>query len=226
MIVKKYLSIVESIIKQAEGVYTLEFSSEKKFKFKPGQFLHLALDNNYDGVGQWPESRCFSIQTTPSEKNIKITYSVKGRFTKLMEIQLEEGREIWLKLPYGDLFTAEHSKENNIFISGGTGITPYLSLFNDSSFSSYSNPKLFTGYKTRQMSFYGKELAKAKELNSSLEIVEFFEDINGRIDESSIMYDPASCYFISGPPDMIIYYKCVLINNSIPEENIITDYWE
>lgn len=30
-------------------------------------FLHLALDD-YGGVGQWPESRCFSIQSSPEEK--------------------------------------------------------------------------------------------------------------------------------------------------------------
>jgi hypothetical protein len=52
----------------------LEFCSERKFKFAPEEFLHMALDE-YDPSGALPESRRFSIQTVP-EENIKITYTI------------------------------------------------------------------------------------------------------------------------------------------------------
>jgi ferredoxin-NADP reductase len=49
MIIKKYRVRVSSIINPLEGVYTLEFESlNGKFKYAPGQFLHLALDAEYD----------------------------------------------------------------------------------------------------------------------------------------------------------------------------------
>ena len=81
MLVKKYRSkLINS--NPFEGIYTLEFESlNGKYKYYPGQFLHLALDQDYDGSGQWPESRCFSMQSNPDQKTIKITYAVKGRFT-------------------------------------------------------------------------------------------------------------------------------------------------
>ena len=88
----------------------MEFKSLGRYKYYPGQFLHLAIDHEYDGSGQWPESRCFSMQSNPDEKTIKITYAVKGRFTKQMEEKLKIGSEVWLKLPYGDLFTQPHKK--------------------------------------------------------------------------------------------------------------------
>jgi ferredoxin-NADP reductase len=72
MLVKKYNVEIKSIQSPVPGVYTLEFNSDKKFKFVPGAFFHLALDE-YDPSGAWPESRCFSIQTSPNEENIKIT---------------------------------------------------------------------------------------------------------------------------------------------------------
>lgn len=83
-------------------------------KFRPGQFLHLAIDT-YDPSYPWPESRVFSIANSPTRKEtIKITFAVKGRFTKRMYNELKEGDIIWLKLPYGD-FTFNDCIENLLY---------------------------------------------------------------------------------------------------------------
>ena len=117
-IVKKYPSKVINIYNKIQGVYTLEIQSlDKPYKYKSGQFLHLALDK-YDPSSQWPQSRCFSIQSAPGSDTIKITYAVKGSFTTRMEKQLKQGSEITLKLPFGYLFLQEHSRNNTVFISG------------------------------------------------------------------------------------------------------------
>ena len=82
--------------------------------------MHLALDE-YDPSSGWPESRCYSMQTSPVNEFIKITFSVKGKFTTRMADELKQGKIIDLKLPYGDFFQQDHSKENVVFIAGGTG---------------------------------------------------------------------------------------------------------
>ena len=121
MLVKKYRSVLVTLLNPFEGIYRLEFKSlDGKFKYHPGQFLHLAIDPDYDGSGQWPDSRCFSMQSNPDDNTIKISYAVKGRFTRIMEDQLKPGSEVWLKLPYGDLFTRQHDKKNTVFIAAGT----------------------------------------------------------------------------------------------------------
>ena len=138
---KKYKAEIISIVNHFDKIYTLEFSSEAgNVKYHPGQFLHLAIDPDYDGSGQWPESRCFSMQSNPNEESIKITYSVKGNFTKRMEQHLRVGSDVWIKLPYGDLFTQPHNKTNTVFISGGTGITPFISPFTHDTFKEYITP--------------------------------------------------------------------------------------
>src|SRR5664280_2881442 len=167
---KKYLSRVVSIKNHFEGIYTLEFESlNGKFKYHPGQFLHLAIDSQYDGSDQWPESRCFSMQSNPLEPTIKITYSVKGKFTRNMVNTIKVGSEVWLKLPYGDLFTQEHNKVNTVFIAGGTGITPFLSLFTDSSFVAYEKPVLYAGFRCEEMNLYFEQIETARKINPSLE---------------------------------------------------------
>lgn len=227
MLTKKYKSELVSILNPFEGIYTLELKSlGRPFKYNPGQFLHLAIDKDYDGIGQWPESRCFSMQSNPTEDTIRITYAVKGQFTKEMEETLNISSIVWLKLPYGDLFDQSHNKENTVFIAGGTGITPFLSLFTHESFNEYNNPKIYLGFRKIAYNIYNEELNSSQ--NNSKFIKFFIEDIDGTIDIQSVYNDNgnASNYFISGPPLMIKTFKQTLIENGVPNENVLTDDWE
>lgn len=227
MLAKKYLSEVVSVKNPFKGIYTIEFKSlERPFKYDPGQFLHIAIDEDYDGIGQWPESRCFSMQSDPAEDVIRITYAVKGIFTQEMEKVLKVGREVWLKLPFGELFTQPHNKTNTVFIAGGTGVTPYLSLFTHESFRAYVNPKVYLGYKNEDYYIYQKELAAIK--NDNAQITIFYENKDGVIDIIKIHEQNGndSNYFISGPPAMIKIFKNKLIELGVPRENVLTDDWE
>lgn len=229
MLKKKYKSEVISILNPIEGIYTLDFKSlSGKYKYAPGQFLHIAIDGEYDGSYQWPESRCFSMQSNPSEEIIRITYAVKGFFTKKMEEELRIGSKVWLKLPYGELFTQPHNKINTVFIAGGTGLTPFLSLFTHDSFAKYVNPKVYLGFRTKDYNLYQNELDKACQLNHNLCLTIFYENIDGIIDIEKItsVNDPNSNYFVSGPPLMIKTFKEILLKKAVPLLNVFTDDWE
>lgn len=226
MIAKKYKSELVSISNQLKGIYTLTFKSlGRPYKFLPGQFLHIALDECYDGTGQWPDSRCFSIQSSPNEENIKITYTVKGEYTKFMEQQLKIGSLVWLKLPYGDLFQHSNSKQRTVFIAGGTGITPFLSLFTHESFSEYIHPKIYLGFRSEGFNIYENELKRTR--NSHIFLKYYYEDKDGVINIERIFIENGfeSVYFISGPPLMIKTFKKSLIEKGVKDVNIITDDW-
>ena len=227
MIVKKYRARVNSLKNPAKGIYTLEFrSSDGPFRYVPGQFLHLALDNEYDGTGQWPESRCFSMQSNPDEPDLRITYAVKGRFTGMMEKQLKVGSEVWLKLPYGDLFTRNHHRKDTVFIAGGTGITPFLSLFTHQSFREYESPRIYIGFRSEELNIYQAELGRI--CNSSVLVKYVYESKDGRLGIKQIIEENgmAPDFFISGPPEMIKTFRDNLINAGISLNQIKTDDWE
>jgi NAD(P)H-flavin reductase len=232
MLQKKYRSSIVSINNPFEGIYTLEFKSlNGKYKYHPGQFLHIAIDEDYDGAGQWPDSRCFSMQSNPTEETIRVTYSVKGAFTKQMEQSLQVGSEVWLKLPYGDLFTQPHSKENTVFIAGGTGITPFLSLFTHESFKEYINPKIYLGFRSKEFNIYSTEFNSVQLCAHSVNLCVpkiFYQDSEGVIDIEKIFNENGteSNYFISGPPAMIKTFKQELIGKGVPAGNVLTDDWE
>ena len=227
-IVKKYSAEVISIEQPIEQLYTIKMRAlNGSFKYAPGQFLHLALEE-YDPSSGWPESRCFSMQSTSKEDFIKITYAVKGAFTKRMADELSVGKLITLKLPYGDLFSQEHSKENTIFIAGGTGITPFLSLFNDQSFVNYSKPILYAGFRERKLNLYEDEIKLAMNINSGLKVNCIYQDEKGILNIAEILKSNGSknTFFISGPPVMIKNFKTYLLENGVPQNQIKTDDWE
>jgi ferredoxin-NADP reductase len=225
MIVKKYRSVVTSVENPLKGIFTLEMQSlTGPFRYAPGQFLHIALDTEYDGAGQWPESRCFSMQSSPDEDNIRITYAVKGRFTKMMEQQLKAGSEVWLKLPYGDLFTRQHNKAGTVFIAGGTGITPFLSLFNHASFKEYSDPHIYLGFRSEELNIYDRELKSVKPYVPEIS----YDNIDGPLDIRGIFSENGNThdYFISGPPAMINSFKSQLVSMGVPPGQVHSDDWE
>jgi ferredoxin-NADP reductase len=227
--VKKYKAEVVSIANHFDNIYSIEFSpKDGSFKYHPGQFLHIAIDPDYDGSGQWPESRCFSMQTSPSSSVIRITFAVKGRFTEALAKSLCSGYQVWLKLPFGNLFTQEHNKNHTVFIAGGTGITPFLSLFTDPSFIEYSNPVLYAGFRSSSYNLYEKELEKASKENSSFKWSVFYEDNGGKLNIKHIFDENnlKSTYFISGPPAMIKSFKESLLESGVHANKILTDDWE
>ena len=118
---------VDRIIAHGEHVYTLHLRPETQVpQFRPGQFLHLALDD-YDPSGFWPESRVFSIASSPkSRDHLCIVYSVRGRYTARMESELAVGRCVWVKLPYGE-FTIDPGLDA-VLLAGGTGITAFTAF--------------------------------------------------------------------------------------------------
>ena len=228
MIVKKYRSEVVAVANPVAGIRTVTMRPlEKAYRYNPGQFLHLALDE-YDPARPWPESRCFSMQSSPDQETIKITFAVKGKFTERMALELAPGKVLHVKLPYGDLFSADHDRQRSVFVAGGTGLTPFLSLFTSEEFAAYVEPKLYFGVRSASHNLYAADLEKAAELNPSFRLKLLNEEKDGRLDIDGIFAEngPSAVYFISGPPAMIRIFKARLAESGVPAERIRTDDWE
>ncbi len=228
MLVKKYTAEVVSITNPVDALYLLELQSEEKpFKFLPGQFLHLALDP-YDPSTGWPESRCFSIQAQPAPERIVLSFSAKGRFTTRMAAELKQGSVVAVKLPYGSLFNSVPAGVKTVFIAGGTGITPFISLFTDDTFASWKKPVLYAGFRTKNYNLYDPFLFKAKTINEEFHDEIKYEDVSGMLNISEILEKEGAdaLFFLSGPPGMIRIFRNYLEQAGVGKDNIRTDDWE
>lgn len=196
--------------------------------FRPGQFLHLALDP-YDGTGFWPDSRVFSIASSPAELDrLVITYAVKGTFTARMERELAPGAEVWVKLPYGEFFI-DPSRDAVLF-AGGTGVTAFTAFLGSLSPGHGSHVLLFYGARTPDLFVYRDLVAECARAVSSLSVCLVPESLQGRLDVDKVwpaidaMDDPI--VYLSGPPQMLSTLTAQLQARGVAPDRIRTDAWE
>ena len=169
---------VSKLINHGGHVFTVELIPDKPSpRFKAGQFLHLALDA-YDPSGFWPESRVFSIASPPdSRERLLITYSVKGDYTTRMENELAVGKEVWIKLPYGE-FIIDPSRPV-VLVAGGTGITAFTAFLEALSENTSTPIHMFYGAREKDLLIFRKILEEKQKSVQNLTVFYFIE-ISGR----------------------------------------------
>jgi ferredoxin-NADP reductase len=233
---QKLACLVERAVAHGERVYTLVLKPERPApRFRPGQFLHLALDR-YDPTGFWPESRVFSIASSPLERDrIHITYAVHGRFTERMEAEATEGREVWIKLPYGD-FVVDPGADV-VLLAGGTGVTAFTAFLEGLAAGAARQVTLAYGARRDGLLIYRDVVERCAARVPSVDLVYFVEQAEGRVPAEAgrisvatlwpRLTDPRRRHFyISGPPAMLKGIGQDLRDRGIAPEAIHIDAWE
>jgi ferredoxin-NADP reductase len=204
-------------------------------RFLPGQFLHLALDPYRPG-DFWPDSRVFSIASPPSERGrVRITYAVKGSFTARMEAELTPGREVWVKLPYGE-FTIS-GEDDVCLVAGGTGITAFTAFLSNLSSEERRGIELFYGARQPRLLIYRPLVEEScrrcpgvRAHFLSEESPDGVDCLAGRLDLStigSLIRNPDSVtYYLSGPPAMLAALQQQLAEAGVAPERVRVDAWE
>lgn len=239
---QKIRCTVKKIEDHGDHVYTVDLTPERPLpRYKPGQFLHLTLDD-YDPSGFWPESRVFSIASSPAQRNrLKISYSVKGNYTTRMEKQMHEGMSVWVKLPYGDFVIQDTN--NIVLLAGGTGITAFIAFIDGLNNELNGNVFLAYGARKRELLLYRNLIDAKAKANERFRSLYFLEDDNGdsnylNPNEFSIGYlslesiwnqlqEPqGATYYMAGPLAMIQSFTTNLLSKKIKQEQIKVDAWE
>ncbi len=232
---KKIKAIVTGVTRYDDTVIEYSFSPEGRMPaFKPGQFLHLAIDP-YDPSQNWPESRVFSIANAPESGVIRIVISVKGKFTARMAAELIPGSTVWLKFPYGN-FTFDHPDNQMVLVAGGTGISPYISFLEHCLADRQSPPvSLYYGIREERFMIFEPVLVQCKQSLPRFNYTVFCENpghhiqggVTGIIDAGRILAEnpPDADFYLSGPPLMIDSIGRFLRDNGVSPGRIFIDEW-
>lgn len=244
---RKIRCAIESITDHGGRVYTVDLKPETSVPaFLPGQFLHLTVDD-YDPASFWPESRVFSIASSPRDRQrITLCYSVKGRYTTKMETALRVGGEVWIKLPYGDFVIADAS--DSVLIAGGTGISAFTAFLEALTPSSLRPVTLVYGARTPALFLFQEMIFAQLAAVPKLQALFFTETPNeafarrmvalprpprcctGRISLGPLWAEleaPArQTFYLSGPPIMLKALGAELVSRGVLPERVRTDAWE
>ncbi|MFY9398793.1 MAG: FAD/NAD-binding family oxidoreductase [Desulfomonilia bacterium] len=101
----------------------IEGFSEQFRSRRAGQFLTLKIMQD----GQWSKPHPFTISCAPEDPLLRVTIKKAGAFTSLVPT-LKEGDPVIVSGPYGKFCQDIDTLPEIIFIAGGVGITPFLSV--------------------------------------------------------------------------------------------------
>jgi predicted ferric reductase len=167
-----------------EDVTELIFKKPKRFIYQPGQYLFIRFPR-FEG---YKELFPFSISSDPSQKRMRISVKRSGDFTSKQIPELEKGDKAIIMGPYGK-FGESYLKHNKdmLWIAGGIGITPFLSLAKHES-NHPSNRKIILIWATKEKctAFHDKELAAEMKKNNNFEYIPWFSIKYGRLNVNEI----------------------------------------
>jgi len=103
---------------------TIEVSLDPQgdpLRFRPGQFIALA----FGGEGGW-QRHPFSVASAPSARRLEVSIRAAGDYTRDLHDTLQPGTPAKAAGPFGG-FDYTRGGNDQIWIAGGIGITPFMS---------------------------------------------------------------------------------------------------
>ncbi|MCK5833366.1 ferredoxin reductase family protein [bacterium] len=117
---------VVEVKKENHNVWTLDMTPVNSdiFKYRPGQFMFLTLKR----PGYRPEEHPFTISSAPTENEyISATIKKSGDYTSTIG-KTKPGDIARISGPYGRFSYVYNEPSSFVFIAGGVGITPLMSM--------------------------------------------------------------------------------------------------
>jgi len=220
---EKYLVKIKSIQHITHDVLQIVVEKPLHYDFNPGQATEVAI--NKDG---WKEKKGpFTFTSLPDDDFLQFTIktypSHKGVTNELL--QLKKNDELILH----EVFGAISYKGEGVFIAGGAGVTPFISIFRFlQSKNKVGDNKLIFANKTKEDIILGQEFKSLLGENfiNILSDEKPGEYAHGQITEGFLkanISDFNQQFYLCGPPPMMEAVQKQLSNLGISKESITVE---
>lgn len=115
--------IVKSVKTVGKITEVVMYPKKNILNFKPGQFAFFTFKQ----PGFSKEDHPFSFTSFPDNKELKIVVKADGDYTEVVK-SLKPGSTVRIEGPFGKFYSSPLANKNQIWIAGGIGITPFLSM--------------------------------------------------------------------------------------------------
>ena len=225
-------------VKEAKNTYSFYLKPDNNINFSPGQFIYVTLPElKYsDKRGS---TRHFTIASSPTEKFIMFTTRIRqssGYKRSLIELKKDDIIEI--NGPNGTFIVDEKEEGPHVFIAGGIGITPFMSILG---YKAKKNLKykvtLLYSNTTKETTAFKNDISKiaGKDININVfytitrDAPENWKGLMGRVD-NKMLQDilllkevHTTRFWISGPPSMVDSMEKEVEKLGVNPDNIRVD---
>ncbi len=222
--VKTRVEAVEALTSDIRRLHVTVLDDEP-FEFKPGQYVDICIP------GAEEHHRSFSMaNTNAGELEFMIKLYPDGRFSGLLaDDAIKPGDELEVTGPYGVFTLRASSPRRLLFIGGGAGMAPILSLLRSlSETASDREATYYYGARTEADLFHLSELAALP----GTFVPALSEDSNGWHGETGMITDVVDRLegdisdvdaYVCGPPPMVEAAIALLERRGVPEAHIYFD---
>jgi predicted ferric reductase len=223
--VRRHPFKVAEVLKETHDVCSLHFTGKHQ-DYKPGQFMIIQLVRN----GKVSESHPFTIASSPTSDKLSVSVKSVGDFTsKIGDTKIND--VAYIDEPYGRFSFLNYDAQNLVFIAGGIGVTPFISMLRyiyDNKLD--RNVILMWANKTENDIAFKDELKKIESDMPSLKVLHIMskqDDWSGEkgfVDAEKIKKYitnfQESQFYICGPPIMMTSVEKVLRSMGAPKKRI------
>jgi ferredoxin-NADP reductase len=219
---ENHIVTIQDITPVTHDVLKVTVEKPDRYEFTPGQATEVAINK----PGWTEERRPFTFTSLPADNHLEFTiktYPVRDGVTNQL-LSLRPGDELILH----DVWGAISYKGEGLFIAGGAGVTPFLSILRSLAVTnSIGANRLVFANKTRADIIHQDELQNM--LNNAFinvlsdESVEGYE--HGFITEAILRQNltPTSHIYLCGPPPMMDAIQSMLGNIGVASDMVVVE---
>jgi ferredoxin-NADP reductase len=226
---------VEGREELAEGTLAFRFEKPAGFRFKAGQAVVVELLEPPAEDGQ--KRRTFPLVSAPFESTLAIATRMRDTAFKRALKALPEGASVKLLGPIGQ-FTLADAASPAVFIAGGIGITPFMSMLRQA--AKDRSPQvlllLYSNRRPEDAAFLG-ELQELERENRHFRLVATMTDmgksarkwdgetgfVNADLIKRAVNGLGAPLYYVVGPPAMVVAMQETLRGAGVAADSIVTE---
>jgi propane monooxygenase reductase component len=211
----------------------LKLVEPTEIAYWPGQYLDIALPGT-------DETRSFSMANVSSKENGQLEFIIRcypdGKFSHFLDTELAVGDRLEVSGPFGVFTLRDGRNSDMVFVGGGAGMAPILSVLRSlASKSSTRKTTFYYGARTQGDLCFEKELYALTETLPNFTFVPALSEpiadeewdgevglITAVVEKYETDLTGADCY-VCGPPPMVEAAMDLLSRLGAPEKNIYYD---
>lgn len=232
-----YISRLSSRVEVAEGTMAFHFDKPAQFDFKPGQAVDVTLPEppETDSEGN---TRTFSIASSPFENQLVFATRMRDTAFKRSLKKMRLGTEVKISPAMGSFTLHKNSVKPGVFLAGGIGITPFLSIVRQADHDKLPH-KLHLFYSNRRPEDapFLEALQAIEKSNANFQLIctmtqmtdsrkEWKQEtgfINKEMLSRHLTGLQGPIYYVAGPPVMVVEMRKMLLQAGVDEDDVRTE---
>lgn len=168
----------------------------KALAFYAGQFAFFQLQSKAVDT----ESHPFSLSSNSNDTNLRIAAKNSGDYTAQLS-GVVAGEKVMVEGPFGQFSFAKQSGKRQVWVAGGIGVTPFLSMAQN--LPAGYVVTLYYCTNSLDEAIFLDELNQIAATNPNLKITTVYTDQNQRITAKQIIDPDIQEYLLCAPPGMM-----------------------